>query len=55
LENYDDCDEEDIVDFEYYILHGNYTLYSKFPTPDDRQMISTIIKAIFDHSKFRAK
>ena len=46
---------QDVVDLEYYILHGNYSLYSKTPTPDDRQMISTIIKAIFDHSKFRAK
>ena len=55
LENYDDCDEEDIVDLEYYILHGNYSLYSETPTPDDRQMISTIIKAIFDHSIFHAK
>ena len=55
LENYEDYSSQDIIDFEYYILHGNYSLYSKTPTPDDRQMISTIIKAIFDHSKFRAK
>ena len=55
LENYEDYSSQDIVDFEYYILHGNYSLYSKTPTPDDRQMISTIIKAIFDHSKSRAK
>ena len=55
LENYEDYNSQDIVDLEYYILHGNYSLYSETPTPDDRQMISTIIKAIFDHSKFRAK
>ena len=51
LENYEDYTSQDIVDLEYYILHGNYSLYSKTPTPDERQMISTIIKAIFDRNK----
>ena len=51
LENYDNDYLQDVVDLEYYILHGNYSLYSKTPTPDERQMISTIIKAIFDRNK----
>ena len=54
LENFN-YDAQDLTDLEHFILHGNYTLYSKFPTPDDRQMISTIIKALFDHSKSRTK
>ena len=51
LENYEDCSSQDITDFDYYVLHGNYTLFSKFPSPSDREMISTIIKAIFEHNK----
>lgn len=51
LENYEDYSSIDIVDLEYYILHGNYSLYSNSPTPDDREMIRNIIKAIFDHNK----
>lgn len=51
LENYDDYGSQDIVDFEYFVLHGNYSIYSKAPTSGDREMISTIIKAIFDRNK----
>ncbi len=50
LENYN-YDTQELTDFNHFILHGNYTLFSKFPSPDDREMISTIIKAIFDHDK----
>ena len=51
LENYNDDCLPDIVDFEYFILHGNYSLYARTPSPDDREMIRTIIKAIFDRDK----
>lgn len=50
LENYN-YDAQDLTDFNHFILHGNYTLFSKFPSPADREMISTIIKAIFDRNK----
>lgn len=50
LENYN-YDTQELTDFNHFILHGNYTLFSKLPTHDDREMISTIIKAIFDHDK----
>lgn len=51
LENYTDDGLQDVVDLEYYILHGNYSLYSNSPTPNDREMIRNIIKAIFDRNK----
>ena len=37
------------VDFEALILHGNYTIKSKFPTAEDRKMLSTIVNAIFEN------
>lgn len=37
------------VDFESLILHGNYTIKSKFPTAEDRKMLSTIVNAIFEN------
>ncbi len=43
--------KQDLTDFNNFILHGNYTLFPKFPSPDDREMISTIVKAIFDREK----
>ena len=46
LENYN-YDARDIVDLNDFILHGDYTIYSKFPTSDDRKTISLIIQAIF--------
>ena len=39
----------DTVDFETLILHGNYTIKSKFPTVKDRKMIHTIVNAIFEN------
>ena len=39
----------DTVDFETLILHGNYTIKSKFPTDKDRKMIQTIVNAIFEN------
>ena len=39
----------DTVDFETLVLHGNYTIKSKFPTDKDRKMIQTIVNAIFEN------
>lgn len=50
LENYN-YDTQELTDFNHFILHGNYTIFSKLPTPNDREMISTIVKAIFDNNK----
>ena len=50
LENYN-YDAQDLTDFNHFILHGNYTLFSRFPTADDREMLSTIVTAIFDRDK----
>lgn len=41
----------DTVDFETLILHGNYTIKSKFPTDKDRKMIQTIVNAIFENKQ----
>ncbi|MBO6178924.1 MAG: helix-turn-helix transcriptional regulator [Selenomonadaceae bacterium] len=50
LENYN-YDARDIVDLNDFILHGDYTLFSKFPTESDRKMISEITRAIFLREK----
>ena len=50
LENYN-YDARDIVDLNDFILHGDYTLFSKFPTKSDRKMISEITRAIFLREK----
>ena len=49
LENDRGCIETmEMVDFETLILHGKYTIKSKFPTEKERKMIHTIVNAIFE-------
>ena len=49
LENDKQFDDTDtLVDFNNFILNGNYTINSKFPTTKERRMINNIIHDIFD-------
>ena len=49
LENDKGCIEAmETVDFETLILHGKYTIKSKFPTEKERKMLHTIVNAIFE-------
>ena len=49
LENDRGCIEAmETVDFETLILHGKYTIKSKFPTEKERKMLHTIVNAIFE-------
>ena len=50
LENDRGCIEAmETVDFETLILHGKYTIKSKFPTEKERKMLHTIVNAIFEN------
>ena len=40
-------DNANVVDFNNFILNGNYTIHSRFPTKKERVMINDIINAIF--------
>ena len=41
-------DTAEVVDFNNFVLNGRYTIQSRFPSNDDRQMISNVINSIFD-------
>lgn len=48
LENDKDLNEnEEIVDLNNFIMNGNYTIYSKFPTDRDRKIINGLINSVF--------
>ena len=47
LENYNN-DARDVVDFNDFILHGDYTIFSRLPTDADRKMLNTIVTAIYE-------
>ena len=52
LENDRGCIETmETVDFETLILHGKYTIKSKFPTESERKMLHTIVNAIFENKQ----
>ena len=40
-------DNANVVDFNNFIMNGNYTIHSRFPTDKERLMINDIINAIF--------
>lgn len=42
-------DNEEIVDFNNFILNGRYTINSEFPTAKDRKLLDDVIKAIFNN------
>ena len=42
-------DAEDIVDFDHFILHGNYTIKAHFPKESERKMLYAIVRAIYDN------
>ena len=42
-------DTSEVVDFNNFILNGRYTIQSRFPSNDDRQMINNVINSIFDN------
>ena len=41
-------DNEEIFDFNNFILKGRYTIHSKFPTERERRMLNGIVNNIFD-------
>ena len=47
LENYEEDTPDDPMDFDNFVLNGNYTLFSRFPTQEDRKMLSNVVKAIY--------
>ena len=48
LENDGSIETMETIDFETLILHGKYTIKSKYPTEKERKMLQTIVNAIFD-------
>jgi len=42
------ADTDKVVDFTDFIMSGNYTINSKFPTDRDRRMLSGIVKSIYE-------
>lgn len=46
LENFNE-DITELTDLEYFLLHGNYTIFSHFPKNEDRKMLSAIVTAIY--------
>lgn len=54
LENDNILDGEDVVDLNYFLLNGRYTIQSHFPSDSERRMLDSIIKSIFDE-KYKNK
>ncbi len=49
-----DCDiAEDIIDFDHFILHGNYTINVHFPEANERQMIHALVRAVYDNKEWK--
>ena len=46
---------EDVVDFNHFILHGNYTIDAHFPESSERQMIYALVRAVYDNKKGKAE
>lgn len=40
-------DADTVVDLGHFLLHGKYTIYSRFPKEADRKMLDDIVKAIY--------
>lgn len=40
-------DAETVVDLGHFLLHGKYTIHSRFPKETDRKMLDNIVKAIY--------
>ena len=49
LDNDDDLlsDMDSLVDLNHFLRNGNYTIFARFPTEKDRQMLDNIVKAIY--------
>ena len=42
------ADAEKIIDLRKFIMNGNYTVQSRFPTGRERRMLNNIINAVFE-------
>ena len=51
LDNDDAPYANDMVDFENFVLHGNYTLCARYPTEKERRLLGDIVKAITSYAK----
>ena len=40
-------DADTVVDLGHFLLHGKYTIYSRFPKEANRKMLDDIVKAIY--------
>ncbi|MBQ9365584.1 MAG: helix-turn-helix transcriptional regulator [Schwartzia sp.] len=40
-------DADTVVDLGQFLLHGKYTICSRFPKESDRRMLDSIVKAIY--------
>lgn len=49
LDNDDEilADMDGLVDLNHFLLHGNYTIFARFPKDADRRMLDNIVKAIY--------
>ena len=41
-------DADTVVDLGHFLLHGNYTICSRFPKEVERRMLDSIVKAIYN-------
>ena len=41
------ADMDALVDLNHFLLHGNYTIFARFPKETDRRMLDNIVKAIY--------
>ena len=42
---------ETIIDLNYFIINGKYSVHSRFPTNRERRILSRIIDAVFEESE----
>ena len=51
LDNDDAPYANDMVDFENFVRHGNYTLCARYPTEKERRLLGDIVKAIMSYTQ----
>ena len=39
--------DESLVDMDFFLRYGNYTVKSRFPTPKERTILAKIVDAVF--------
>ena len=51
LDNDDAPYANDMVDFENFVRHGNYTICARYPTEKERRLLGDIVKALMSYAQ----